>query len=255
LPRLETRTSEWSYGFGDFDEATNRVSAFTPFAHYDAASARWQAGSAVPDPQFGYVFLTASGGHPDVPGRAVIRRFTITVSGQVSVTGQLSHGSENGNGVRGRLVSSRSGKAGEWLAFHGTTATPVADLAVEPGDTLDFITDANGMHTSDSFTWPVTLTVKSAGQNDRTIAAADAFQGPTDSPDKLPGQIVRAWQLALCRTPSADEVQMAMQFAAEQLQTLEHSSVALPSGRTAVRQTLINLCQALYSSNEFLYVD
>lgn len=255
LPELKIASSDWSYGYGDFDEATNRISSFTPFAHYDAASARWQAGSAVPDPQLGYVFLTASGGHPDSPGRAVIRRWTATVSGRVAVTGQLSHGSQNGNGVRGRLVSSRSGKAAEWLAFNGATATSVSELAVEPGDTLDFITDANGTHTSDSFTWPVTLTVKSSSQEDRTIVSADAFQGPVDSPDQLPGQIVRAWQLALCRTPTATEIQLAMQFAAEQLQTFENSSVALPSGRTPVRQTLINLCQALYSCNEFLYVN
>lgn len=255
LPELETRTSDWSYGFGDYDKPADRTSAFAAFAHYDAASARWQAGPAVPDPALGYVFLTATGGHPDIAGRAVIRRLKIRVQGTVSIKGQLSHGSENGNGVRGRVVSSRSGKAGEWLAFNGSTATSVADLAVEPGDTLDFITDANGTHTSDSFTWPVTLTVKSEEQSERTIVSADAFQGPSDSPDKLPGQIVRAWQLALCRNPTDAEIQLAVQFAAEQLQTFEHSSVALPTGRTPVRQTLINLCQALYSSNEFLYVE
>ncbi|MCA9083621.1 MAG: DUF1549 domain-containing protein, partial [Planctomycetaceae bacterium] len=255
LPKLPASASDWNYGFGSYDEAANRTGSFTALTHLDAGNARWQAGATLPDPALGYVFLNATSGHPDVPERAVIRRWTAPVKATVSISGELSHGSENGNGVRGRVVSSRTGKAGEWLAFHGATATAVQSIAVEAGDTLDFITDANGSHTSDSFSWPVKLILKVDGQPDQVVSSAEAFRGPSDSPAELPGQIVRAWQLALCRSPNPEELQLAVTFAADQIATLEKANASLPAGRSPVRQTLVSICQTLFSSNEFLYVE
>jgi hypothetical protein len=253
LPKITTPTVDWTYGFGDYDKAADRTGSFTPLTNF--ISSRWQAGTAMPDPKLGYVFLTADGGHPDVPGRAVIRRWTAPVAGTISVAGTLGHGSANGNGVRGRIISSRSGKAGEWLALNGNTDTPVSDLAIEVGDTIDFITDGNGSHTSDSFTWPVTITLKRANQSDRVIVAADEFGGPTESPESIPGQIARAWQLAFCRPATNEELTMAASFVANQIQTLHDSKTKLPEDRSPVRQAMINLCQSLFGSNEFLYVD
>ncbi|HIE98822.1 MAG TPA: DUF1553 domain-containing protein [Planctomycetes bacterium] len=253
LPKTTFPAGAWKYGFGDFDETAGRVTGFAVLTHWTGS--QWQAGPTLPDPQLGYVLLHANGGHPDVPGRAVIRRWTAPSHGTVSVSGKLSHGSANGNGVRSRVVSSRSGKAGEWTAFNGSADTNVTGLVVQSGDTIDFVTDGNGSHTSDSFTWPVSITVQSAGQPDQSIASAAAFSGPGESPAVIVGQIVRAWELALCRTPTDDELRLAIEFTATQNATLRHSSVALPSGRTPVRQAMVSLCQTLFSSNEFLYVE
>jgi Protein of unknown function (DUF1553)/Protein of unknown function (DUF1549)/Planctomycete cytochrome C len=254
LPRFPpSPMSPWSYGYGEFDVDTNRVKTFTNLSHWSGS--QWQAGNAVPDPDLGYVLLHANGGHPDAASRAVIRRWTAPTDGSVTVSGKLSHGSENGNGVRGRVVSSRSGKAGEWMAFHQEIDTTTQVIDVVSGDTIDFVTDANGGHTSDSFNWPVTLTLKSAGQPDQTISSVKSFSGPVESRNVLAGQIIRAWELALCREPNAEELRLALDFLANQRMALRDKSIALPASRTPSRQALVSICQALFSSNEFLYVE
>ncbi|MCP4171678.1 MAG: DUF1553 domain-containing protein [Fuerstiella sp.] len=253
LPKLTLPAGDWQYGFGAIDETTGSVMSFTKLTHFTGS--QWQAGPALPDPQLGYVLLHANGGHPDVTGRAVIRRWTASTDGTVAISGKLSHGSANGNGVRSRVVSSRSGKAGEWLAFNGATDTNVTGLTVQKGDTIDFVTDANGTHTSDSFTWPVSMTVKSDGQPDQAIESVASFSGPRESSAVIAGQIIRAWELALCRTPTNDELRLAVEFAAAQMATFNRNSVALPAGRTPARQAIVSLCQSFFSSNEFLYVE
>ncbi|MCA9065870.1 MAG: DUF1549 domain-containing protein, partial [Planctomycetaceae bacterium] len=245
--------SDWQYGFGDVDATGGQVASFTKLAHFDGS--RWQMGPVLPDPQFGYVFLNATGGHPDAPGRAVIRRWTAPAAGSVMIGGTLSHGSPNGDGVRGRIYSSREGIFGEWTAFNAPAPTGCGPIRVEAGDTLDFVTDCRDHHTSDSFNWPVTLTVQCDDGTKRSIASQTEFRGPPEVDESLPEQIVRAWQLALCREPTDDELQLAVQFAADQILTLHQSGVTLPENRTAHRQALVSLCQSLLGCNEFLYVD
>jgi mono/diheme cytochrome c family protein len=254
LPKLTAaRSSAWSYGFGSFDEKLNRTASFTQLTHWTGS--QWQAGPKLPDPQLGYVLLHANGGHPDIAERAVIRRWTALLDGTVSISGSLSHGSKNGDGVRGRVVSSRSGRAAEWTAFNGTTDTSLASLEVKAGDTIDFVTDCRANHTSDSFNWPVTIVLKATGMPDRSLSSKQQFRGPSDTPELFAGHVVRAWQLALCRPPSNEELELAMNFAADQLDLLQSGAVKLPEGRAASRQVLTNLCQSLLSCNEFLYVD
>ena len=71
----------------------------------------------------------------------------------------------------------------------------------------------------------------------------------------LPGQIVRAWQLSLCRDPSTDELLLASRFLAQQTAWLHAHPKQLTKGATASRQAITNLCQTLLSCNEFLYID
>ena len=244
---------EWQYGYGSYDEASNRTGSFTPLTQWSGS--RWQAGEKLPDPKVGYVSLHATGGHPDILGRDVIRRWTAPASGEVKIVGNLSHGSPNGDGVRGRIVSSRSGKAGEWVAFNGGADTPVNDVAVEQGDTIDFVTDCRTTHTSDSFSWPVTITLNAAGVKEHVAVSTDAFHGPAESIETIPGQIIRAWQLALCRQPSPEEMQLAVSFVAEQVETLQCTPAGIPKGQTATGQVMTSLCQTLLGSNEFLYIE
>jgi mono/diheme cytochrome c family protein len=246
---------EWQYGYGSYDETKNRTASFTTLPHFTGS--QWQAGKKLPDPKLGYVLLHATGGHPDIAGRAVIRRWTAPAGGEISIKGNLTHGSPNGDGVRGRVVSSRSGKAGEWTAFNAPTST-VAALNVQAGDTVDFITDCRTGHTSDSFNWQVTITLKSADSASRKADSKAAFHGPAEPNEPielLPGQIVRAWQLALCREPTQDELSLGIAFLARQMETLHRNSAMIPKGRSASRQAMTSLCQTLLSSNEFLYVE
>lgn len=244
---------EWQYGYGSYDEASNRTGSFTTLGHWTGS--HWQAGEKLPDPTLGYVLLHPTGGHPDILGRDVIRRWTAPASGQVTIVGNLSHGSPNGDGVRGRIVSSRSGKAGEWVAFNGGADTPVNGLVVQQGDTIDFVTDCRTAHTSDSFNWPVTITLNGAGMKNRVTVSKDAFHGPAESIETIPGQVIRAWQLALCRQPSPEEMQLAVNFVAEQVETLQRTPTGIPKGQTATGQAMTSLCQTLLGSNEFLYIE
>lgn len=244
---------EWQYGYGSYDKAANRTGSFTPLTHWSGS--RWQAGEKLPDAKVGYVSLHATGGHPDILGRDVIRRWTAPTSGHVQIIGNLSHGSSNGDGVRGRVVSSRSGKTGEWVAFNGGTDTSVNDLTVQSGDTIDFVTDCRTTHTSDSFNWPVTIKLTTAGVKERVANSKDAFHGPAESIETIPGQIVRAWQLALCRPPSPDEMHLAVSFVAEQVETFLRTPTGIPKGQTATGQAMTSLCQTLLGANEFLYIE
>ena len=70
----------------------------------------------------------------------------------------------------------------------------------------------------------------------------------------MAGQVVRAWQLAYCREPDAQELVSAMGFLADQIGYLHAHRDQLPEGVSDTKQALTDLCQALLTSNEFLYV-
>jgi hypothetical protein len=80
-------------------------------------------------------------------------------------------------------------------------------------------------------------------------------------------QVARAWRLAFSRSPTDPELADALDFLSRQVEYLktvreekdeknkkdEKAKLAAPPGPEL--QALTNLCQALFSSNEFLYMD
>ncbi len=257
LPEVPTADpGQWRFGFGAFDETARQTASFTPLPHFTGS--QWQGGSALPDPELGWVLLNAGGGHPDQPGRAVIRRWVAPAPGTLTISGSLQHGSPNGDGVRGRVVRSAAqpgdGLLGEWPCFNTKVDTAVSTATVDAGDTIDFITDCLTGHTSDSFQWPVTIAFTATNGATQTFESAAGFRGPAETASSLAGQAVRAWQLAWCRDPEPHELAAAIEFLAEQLQYIRTGEVALPEGVTDMQQALTNLCQVLMTSNEFLYV-
>ncbi len=77
-------------------------------------------------------------------------------------------------------------------------------------------------------------------------------------------RIGRAWRLAFQRSPSAEELAEATAFLERQVRHLvalekpvtdEAAKKEGPAKPSAERQALVNLCQALLSANEFLYVE
>ena len=243
LPTLPAPPNEaWQYGYGSYNESTKLIDSFTPLGHFTGA--QWQASATLPDPQLGYVLLRGDGGHPDSPGRAVIRRWVAPKSGTLTITGKLQHGSPNGDGVRARVVSSRAaiagnGLLGEWISFNNA---------------VDFIVECQANHTSDSFLWPVTIEFASADGQAQSFAAVSGFHGPSEPRGLMAGQVVRAWQLAYCREPDAQELVSAMGFLADQIGYIHAHRDQLPEGVSDTRQAMTDLCQALLTSNEFLYV-
>jgi hypothetical protein len=246
---LPLRPSDlWQIGYGEFDDSTKRTKSFSKFPHWTGS--QWQGGPVVPDPAIGYSFLNAAGGHTgNDQQHSPIRRWTAPIGGTVSISGSLHHPSENGDGVRGRVVSSRSGLAGEWIAEHKAVDANVASIEVQPGDTLDFITDCRESVTSDSFAWSITIKLKTADGKETAWAADKGFPGPPPPP--LANQIAAAWQIAYHRPITPTEFAAVCGFFRQQFASLSAS----PANADPELQALTDLCQALLSSNEFLYVD
>ena len=88
----------------------------------------------------------------------------------------------------------------------------------------------------------------------QTFSSAAGFHGPPAPRGSLAGKVVKAWQLAYCRQPDNDELMSAMSFLADQIGYLQSHRDHIPSGLTESQQALTDLCQALLTSNEFLYV-
>jgi hypothetical protein len=151
--------------------------------------------------------------------------------------------------VHGRIVSNRSGLVGEWIAQHSTVETGIAAIEVQPGDTLDLATDCRESVTSDSFGWTVAIKLKNSDGQEFSWPSDKTFTGPP--PPLLANQVATAWHIAYGRPISREELTPVMLFLGDQLRSLINSS---PTADNEL-QALTDLCQALLSSNEFLYID
>ena len=173
----------WSYGFGEFDENEKAVKSFQPLPHFTGEA--WQGGAKWPDAKLGSLQLTASGGQAGKDRQhAVIRRWTSPVTGTVSVAGVIKHEHESADSIRAYLYSSRHGLLENSVLHHTTTEARVDALAVEPGDTIDFIVAIHEKPKSSDFTWAPVISLagpKPAGAAAGQPAEWDAerdFGGP-----------------------------------------------------------------------------
>ncbi|MBI3862897.1 MAG: DUF1549 domain-containing protein [Planctomycetia bacterium] len=247
--KFPRHNAAWQFGYGTYDEAAKKVGRFDPLPHFTGSA--WQGGAALPDPGLGWVILHAAGGHAgNDQQHAAIRRWTAPRAGVVAIAGKLKHGSENGDGVRGRIVAGRAGLLGEWPAKAREVDTAVPCVEVEAGETIDFVTDCLGDVTSDSFEWAVDVKLADAAGAlvDNWHSSAD-FHGPYGA--SLPQQVAFAWTIAYERPITIDELDIACRFLAEQIAHLRSAGDKADPEMTA----LTSLCQQLFSSNEFLHVD
>jgi len=242
----------WQFGYGAVDPQSERTTSFARMPHWTGSS--WQGGPKLPDPKLGWAILNATGGHP-AGAHAVIRRWTAPADGTVDITGLIGHPSENGDGVHGRIVSNRSGMAGEWIAQTKGIETNVSSLVVAAGDTLDFVTDCRENEASDSFSWEVTITLTSASKEFSPFASSAGLKGPREHDSLVTAAALRAWSRALCRSPSGDELELTVDFLQQHMDLLESDPTKVDNKMSVQEQVLTNLCQALLSSNEFLYSD
>ncbi|MDX1933278.1 MAG: DUF1553 domain-containing protein [Capsulimonadales bacterium] len=146
----------WQYGYGAYNEALQRVTAFTPLTHFTGDA--YQVGREFPDKSLGYIVLNAAGGHPGQDAaHGAVRRWTAPTAMTLRIGGTLEHKGAMGDGVRGRIVSSRAGLLGQWVAHNRSERTEVAEVAVQKGETIDFVVDPQGGDAFDSFLWSPTL--------------------------------------------------------------------------------------------------
>ena len=175
----------WQYGVGKFDESAKRVAGFEPLRHWTGS--HWQVGIERPDKDRGWVCVDALGGS-DGTGleNSAVRRWTAPQSGKLLIAGDLRHEHEKrmGDGIRGRIVSSRAGVLGEWKLFYSTQKTALKDIDVEAGDQIDFFVDCIDNFFCDAFKWIVDLRLTdSQGKVLGEWNSATDFQGPAPPGD------------------------------------------------------------------------
>ncbi len=165
----------WLYGQGSYDSAKQRTT-FAKLPHFTGNA--YQGSLTLPDATLGWCILNGIGGHAgNDQAHAVIRRWVAPRDGVISISGTLNHPATEGDGVRARVVSSRTGLAGEWTAHTKKLETSVAKLEVKQGDTIDFLTDCLTNPNNDSFQWSVSVTLKS-GDNSQMFDSMKDFAGP-----------------------------------------------------------------------------
>src|SRR5206468_6914233 len=98
-------------------------------------------------------------------------RWTAPRDGTITIDGLLKHESENGDGVRGCIVSSRQGVVGDWTVYHDKATTVAEKVEVKRGDTIDFVVDCRGGPDSDSFSWAPKIEFTSSQADSDSYAA------------------------------------------------------------------------------------
>lgn len=171
--------SPWQYGTAEYTAATGVLKSFQPFPVY--SSEQWQGGAALPAGHFGKATIDASGGEPgEHSNQTVVRRWVSPVGGKMAIEGALRHGQgavPYGDGVRGRIVSSRLGELASWSVNGSRAESNLDGIKVEPGDTISFIVDARDDPENDRFTWSPVIAV-----GDQTWDAKNEFAGPMPKP-------------------------------------------------------------------------
>lgn len=153
----------WQYGWGSFDETAGRTENFNALPIFNGAA--WRTSGKKSDAKLGPVQLTAVGGNPGRTNIAAIRRWVAPRDGVISITGELAHTQAGGDGVRGRIVSSRLGVIGQWLAHNSRTNAAAEQIPVKENDTIDFMVDYPAAKTVGGFQWaPVIEMAKADGE-------------------------------------------------------------------------------------------
>ena len=167
----------WEYGYGDLDAATGQT-RFFPMPSF--AKDTWSGSENVPDATLGWALVNRSGGHPGAgPDRAVIWRWRSPAAGPVSLRGELHRPSENGDGVRLRLVTDKKGLVREWDIAASGKADLETSLSLEMDEVVDLVVDAKESDNSDSFNLKATF----ASASGQLLAdTAEEFAGPPVDP-------------------------------------------------------------------------
>jgi len=166
----------WQYGYTQYNEDPERID-FKPFPYWSGLA--WQGTADYPSENLGWMMMDAAGGHAERDFTPV-RRWVAPANGTLSISGNLRHWYGQGDGVRGRIVSSRGGVVGEWTSLNGMTSTVIESINVEAWDTINFVTDRITNPMYDRFDWPVQLKLTTASGDVLQFDTASVSPGPSD---------------------------------------------------------------------------
>ena len=177
---------DWHYGYGKFDEKTQRVIDFTKLPHFTGKA--WQGGAEWPDPKLGWVQLTATGGHPgNERSHAAIRRWTAPRRMMIKIRSKLTHEASVGDGIRAFIIDSRVGELRSATIHKKSEDLNVEPIQVEKGETIDFVVDIGELLNSDQYLWKVSLAETNADER------ANLWDSQGDFPDE-PVKQLSAWE-------------------------------------------------------------
>jgi hypothetical protein len=178
---IKRESRVWSYGYGEFDQASTQVKGFTPLPHFTGDA--WQGGKAWPDEKLGWAQLTASGGHAGNDRQhAVTRRWTAPSNGTFAIEATLKHEHAEGHGVDCYIVSSRKGPLGSWTVHNKRVETNIESVELKEGDTIDFVTSIHESLNNNDFIWSPVIRMVQAPIKTKSSRqqwnAAKEFGGP-----------------------------------------------------------------------------
>lgn len=184
-PEAPPTASDWSYGFGSFDEAAQRVAGFTVLPHFNGTA--WQGGEAWPDAKLGWVQITAIGGHPgNDRSHAAVRRWTAPRVMTIAIQSKLVHEPAASDGIRAFVVSSQVGLLGSAKLHAQSTDLKVEAIAVAAGETIDFLVDIDEGLNSDQFLWSIAVRELGEGDGEKPSLAWEAKRDfPADTTTAL----------------------------------------------------------------------
>ncbi len=87
-----------------------------------------------------------------------------------------------GDGVRARVVHSRSGLLVEKIVKDDEKELAVSDIEVRAGDTIDFAVDALDDFENDNFIWDPVVTLRDKRGGKQSWQASDGFEEPREKP-------------------------------------------------------------------------
>ena len=149
----------WKFGYGSCDEDANHVSEFRELKHFTGT--RWQGGPALPDPKLNWVYHKKDESHPGASMELCsVRRWVAPKTCTIQIAGLLKHEPSQGNGIRARIISSRSGILGAWTVHTSQAETNITRAEVKKGDTIDFVSDFNGDISYDQHLWSINISTE-----------------------------------------------------------------------------------------------
>ena len=165
--RLQRTAGAWEYGY--LRDGSLEFVALPFFKN-----GRWSGGEELPDAELGYLFWMHDAGHPELD-KAVALSWTAVEDGELRVEGDLKTGSDQGNGVRGRVMRPDGEMLGEWISEGaGEVATSLPKIEVKAGEQLWFVVDSRGDQGFDGFRWTPLLF---KGEEEVANASTE-FSGP-----------------------------------------------------------------------------
>jgi hypothetical protein len=191
---VNAHSTAWQYGYGEWNDATQRLKSFEHLPHFNGSA--WQGGPKWPDANLGWLQLTAQGGHPgnDLQ-HAAVRRWVAPVSGTFAVSSTVTHDVAAGDGIR-CWITGPNGLLAQAAVHNRQQSLEVAAVALQQGESLDFVVDRHADLDSEQHRWAPTIRQIDAASTSGSAELARSWDAERDFAGPPPVRLNRWEQLA-----------------------------------------------------------